>query len=330
MPLRNDASTIIGMQSRGAYVVVGLFLASAAIAMLAPAGGGTLARIVVVVLLAIGALLLVAVAGDPLPRWCATAVAVLPAVQLLALLTVVDTTTTQTQAVTTTVGGGAALCAFLCARGRVLAGWLGQIAAFAVYWNTAPTLGTAASTFVTCLGLMVMASFFAYLVRPAAASIYALREERAAHAAATAAANATAEERRRQLRRLDELARPVLGRLAEAPHPDDDVTREAILVEATLRDSIRARALYVPEIAAAARAARARGVTIHLMDDGGLTGIADHTVAQLRTEIATRLDAAEAGSVTVRILPPGRDVLATVVAQNGDKTDRYELRTPTG
>ncbi|MDJ0393607.1 hypothetical protein QMK17_09725 [Rhodococcus sp. G-MC3] len=316
------------MQSKGAFVVVGLFVVAAGIAMLGPPGGGIFARVIVVTLLAVGAVLLVAVPGDPLPRWCAVVVAILPTIQLSVLLTVVDTSTTQTQAVTTTVGSGAAMCVFLCVRGRVVTGWAGQVAAFCLYWSAAPDLAAAASTFVTSVGVMLMASFFAYLIRPTAASIYALREEQAAQRVAKAAAAATAEERRRQLRRLDELARPVLVRLAGATEPDDAVAREAILVEASLRDSIRARALYVPEIASAARAARARGVTVQLLDDGGLDGIDAGTVAELRTEIATRLAAAETGSVTVRILPPGRDVLATVVAYRVDDTERYELKAP--
>lgn len=324
---RNNASTIIGMQSRGAYFVVALFLVSAGVAMLGPPGGAV-AEIVILVLLAVGAVLLVAAPGDPLPRRWALLVAAIPSAQVAVLLTVVDTSATQTQAVTTTVGSGAALCAFLCVRGHVAAGWAGEIAAFVLYWSFSPSFSGAASTFVTCTGVMLSASFFAHVVRPAAASIYALREERAHQVAEKAAADALQDERGRQLRRLDDLVRPVLGRIAETPDLDAAARREAILVEATLRDSIRARALDVPEIAAAARGARARGVTVQLLDDGGLDRYDEAVAARIHRAVVQQLGSATTGSITVRIHPPQRPILATVVVTQGDDVERYEFESP--
>ncbi|WP_245819711.1 hypothetical protein [Rhodococcoides yunnanense] len=325
--LRNDASTIIGMQSRGAYAVTGLFVAAAAVAMFGPAGG-TAAEAIIVALLAFGAILLIAVPGDPLPRWWALLIAALPAIQVAVLLTVVDTSATQSQAVTTTVGSGAALCAFLCVRGRVVPGWAGEVGAFAVYWAASPDFSGAASTFVTCMGVMVSATFFAHVVRPAAASVYALREERARNVADKAAADAAQDERGRQLRRLDALARPVLGRIAESTVLDDAARCEALLVEATLRDSIRARSLDVPDIAAAARAARTRGVTVTLLDDGGLDQFGSDVADRIRSAVVHRLDSATSGSITARVHPPGRSTLATVVVAEDDHVERYEFEAP--
>ncbi|MGB3369604.1 MAG: hypothetical protein WBA81_03205, partial [Rhodococcus sp. (in: high G+C Gram-positive bacteria)] len=215
------------MQAKGAYVVAGLFVAAAGLAMLGPEGG-CVAEFVIVALLAIGTVLLLAVSGDPMPRTWAFAVAALPSAQVAVLLTVADTSATQTQEVTTTVGSGAALCAFLCVRGRVLPGWAGEIAAFVVYWNASPDFAGAASTFVTCAGLMLTATFFARVVRPAAASIYALHDERTRQVTERAAADAARDERERQLRRLDSLVRPVLVHIAESTQLDEAGTREAL------------------------------------------------------------------------------------------------------
>lgn len=324
---RGDASTIIGMQSPGAYGVTGMFLAAAAIAMLGPGCDGLVAKSAVVVLLAVGALVLLAVPGDPFPRWWSLVVAALPSTSVAVVLTVTSTAGSQTQEVTTTVGGGAALCAFLCARGRVTWGWAGQAVAFVTFGTLGPGFVGAASTFVTCAGVMLMATFFARVVRPAAASIYGLREARALQIAEKAAADAAQEERARQLRRLDDLARPLLRRIAQTPL-DDDARREARLAEATLRDSIRARALDVGEITTAARGARARGVTVQLLDDGGLTGQDRDVVARVHTAIAGRLDDTAWGSMTVRVHPPGRSTLVTIVVTQDDETERYEIHAP--
>jgi hypothetical protein len=322
-PPRHDASTIVGMQAKGAYVVAGLFVAAAGMAMLGPEGG-CVAEFVIVALLAIGTVLLLAVSGDPMPRTWAFAVAALPSAQVAVLLTVADTSATQTQEVTTTVGSGAALCAFLCVRGRVLPGWAGEIAAFVVYWNASPDFAGAASTFVTCAGLMLTATFFARVVRPAAASIYALHDERTRQVTERAAADAARDERERQLRRLDSLVRPVLVHIAESTQLDEAGTREALLVEATLRDSIRARALDVPDIVSAARSARERGVTVQLLDDGGL-GANSGQAVEFRRTVVEQLDAAHSGSITVRVQPPDRNVLATIVVSRGDYTERFEF-----
>lgn len=325
--VRNDASTIIGMQSKFAYAFIAMFVAAAGVAMLGHAGG-VIAESVVLALLASGAVLLVAVPGDPLPwRWALT-IAALPSIQVAVMLTIVDTSATQTQTVTTTVGSGAALCAFLCVRGRTLWGWAGQVAAFLVFWSASPSFASATSTFVTCAGVMLMASFFAYVVRPAAASIYALREERARQVAEKAAADAARDERGRQLRRLDVLVRPVLALIADAHELDDRSRREAILVEATLRDSIRARALDVPSVVLAARAARGRGVTVQLLDDGGLAQVDDSVAARIHEAVVAQLNSATSGSVTVRIHPPGRSVLTTVVVARNEDVERFEFHTP--
>ncbi|SNT16586.1 hypothetical protein SAMN05421642_110121 [Rhodococcoides kyotonense] len=316
------------MQSRGAYAVAGLFVASAAVAVFGPSSGNTAVDCVVVALFAVGAFLVVAVPGDPLPLWATLTIVAIPSIHFTLLTSVVDESATQTQAVTTAVGGGAALCAFVCVRGRILFGWAGEIVAFGVYWYAAPHFTTAASTFVTGAGVMVMASFFAYVVRPAAASIYALREERARQVAEKAAVDAAEQERERQLLRLDDLVRPVLGRIADRTL-DDASRREAVLVEATLRDSIRARALDVPGIVASARAARERGVTVQLLDDGGLDLHGPDVADEIRRAVVTQLDCTAEGSITVRILPSGRPTLAAIVVQTGDDTERYEFPAPT-
>src|SRR5690606_15006624 len=93
---------------------------------------------------------------------------------------------------------------------------------------------------------------------------------------------------------------------------------EGRLVEGQRRDNLGAPALSVPAVAAAARAARARGVEAVLVDARGLDGAAPAVRSRLIAQITTELAGALAGSVMVRVLPPNRRLLATVVVDGPD------------
>src|SRR5690606_5010959 len=109
---------------------------------------------------------------------------------------------------------------------------------------------------------LLMATFFGLTIRPAARDIFLLREEGTERAAAEAAHRAVLDERDRQLVGLDSLVRPLLERLADPRALTDAERRACGLLEAQLRDSLRARSLAVPMVTAAARAARGRGVDV--------------------------------------------------------------------
>ena len=100
--------------------------------------------------------------------------------------------------------------------------------------------------------------------------------------------------------------------------------RDARLLEAQLRDGIRAPGLDDPAVRAAAWQARRRGVSVLLLDDGDgsrapgeLTRLADVVVSVLA-------DATD-GRVTARILPPGRELLATVTIDSTERSERIEV-----
>ncbi|WP_280385976.1 hypothetical protein [Nocardia wallacei] len=109
----------------------------------------------------------------------------------------------------------------------------------------------------------------------------------------------------------------------------DDLTgterHESRLLEAELRDSLRAPALTTAALAAATRGARGRGVEVLLLDDGGLSEAADGLVSTVLDTAAQQLDKANAGSITVRILPPGRHVLATILVDGPSEMRRIEI-----
>jgi len=111
-------------------------------------------------------------------------------------------------------------------------------------------------------------------------------------------------------------ARPVLADIAqEASHGDLSVpTRmQARLLEAELRDEIRAPVFTGTPVVDMARAARRRGVEVVLMDDSGVHDLSEEARDQVVREACAQLRTTDRGRVVVRVFPPGRPELATIV-----------------
>ena len=102
-----------------------------------------------------------------------------------------------------------------------------------------------------------------------------------------------------------------------------EIAMEARLLEAELRDEIRAPYFTGTEVVAAARRARSRGVEVVLFDDRGdaTRGGSTQYEERLRTRIVERavaaLDEAGAGRVVVRACPAGRRWAATILTDAG-------------
>lgn len=109
--------------------------------------------------------------------------------------------------------------------------------------------------------------------------------------------------------------RPLLERVAsEAPLTALDGV-EAGLVEAELRDELRAPFFTGTVVVGAARDARRRGVDVVLIDDGGrdIDPVAAESVVD---QVVGFLRECMHGRAVVRILPPGRGLLATLVSDD--------------
>ena len=102
-----------------------------------------------------------------------------------------------------------------------------------------------------------------------------------------------------------------------------ELSMKALLLEAELRDEIRAPYFTGTEVVAAARRARSRGVEVVLFDDRGdaTRGGSTQYEERLRTRIVERavaaLDEAGAGRVVVRACPAGRRWAATILTDAG-------------
>lgn len=325
-----DVQSLIGMQSPAAKAIVAFYSATfLLLAVVSREGVSDFVPVAVaVVLVSLGAVALVQVTGDPIPirpTWALTVTGPVACALVFGVLPIPQASPMQTWP----LGAVTAIYVFMGVRGRPGFAWLGMLSTMVtcVVWTVSTGQGAAHGLGLTVINLapLLMATFFAFTLRPSARQIFQLRAQTTRRVAAEAADSAIVEERERQLRRLDEQARPLLVRIA-AGEPLDAETRLACkLLEAHLRDGVRAPALAEPMIGTAARAARARGVEVILLDDRAMDTAAADARRRFLDSVADELGSAVDGRVTVRILPPGREAMATVLHTGADSVRRTEF-----
>ncbi|AZZ83651.1 hypothetical protein C5O27_09130 [Gordonia alkanivorans] len=187
-----------------------------------------------------------------------------------------------------------------------------------------------------CYPVLVLATLFGLMAIPMPDRLRSLREQAFAQAAEEAATAASASERRRQLERLDAGARPILEQIAAGHEFLPEEALDVRLTEAQLRDTIRAPGWDAPEVGESVWAVRRRGVSVRLLDDGGLgdhasDALDEHSPGSLARRIlveeltAIEPAMADQGSVTARILPSGRDMVASIVVDVGLRMRRVEI-----
>ncbi|MFW9177003.1 sensor histidine kinase [Corynebacterium amycolatum] len=124
---------------------------------------------------------------------------------------------------------------------------------------------------------------------------------------------------------------PIFSAAAVLDKPTPRLQLRARLTEQLLRDVLRSPHLNVGSLHQAVWDARARGVHVRLLDDrnhtqavSGSTDVRriplvddDSAVAKLMPSFLEAIDNAEEGSVTIRLLPPGRRAFASISDDNG-------------
>lgn len=90
---------------------------------------------------------------------------------------------------------------------------------------------------------------------------------------------------------------------------------EAQLAEGRLRDELRGARLLDDGVRAAIEAARRRGATVTVFDEGGLEGLADDGLAVVRRELAEALREVTAARVIIRTAPDA-EIAVTVVGRS--------------
>lgn len=310
---------LLGMTTRAAWLIVGLFLVSKTVQVVMVAGDvhPQWPSVLLLIVLALCCLALLAVSADPLPWPLTVAMAVVVPVLLYLVFTTTPSPTTAPQQ-TWPLGMVTAICIYLSIRGRTAAAWvlmIGCTAACAMWTvDTDRGIGAAVGLMSTTIAALVAATLFSLTIRPAVENIYELRNRSMQSIAAQVAALAVLQENREQMRYLDAEVRPTLNRIAR-PQPLTDAERDRCRrLEESLRDRLRAPIIAAdPGTAGAAARARGRGIEVVLVDAHGLDDSAPAVRSSVLAAVADALDSTTTGSVVVRVLPPDRALVATVV-----------------
>ena len=115
---------------------------------------------------------------------------------------------------------------------------------------------------------------------------------------------------------------PLLTQIANGRAPTLELRSQAYLLEAELRDEIRAPFFTGTSIVTSAQAARRRGTEVILLDDSGdNTTIDDRTRANAVNYVTKLLDLTQSNRVVIRLNPPRRPTLLTIVTDD----TRYRL-----
>jgi hypothetical protein len=121
-------------------------------------------------------------------------------------------------------------------------------------------------------------------------------------------------ERENRLKVVLSQAVPALESLARSKSVLSDSERESLLnLEASLRDDIRGRRLNSEEVKVASAAARARGVQVILLDEGGLDALTEDQLTNVLNKVVHALNSVHAGKIVIRS-PKSEKWLVTVMA----------------
>lgn len=216
------------------------------------------------------------------------------------------------------VAGVATLMAVIALRQHLLMAWVGVsiMAVQVLTWGGIEILFN--SGIFGALMLVAAAHSAAITLAATSKAVVDYREQALATAAATAAKTAARNERQLRVEKALEVALPFLnkienleGKLSEAEK------RQALGLEAQLRDQIRGRHFDSPQLLAEITAARERGVEVQVLDDGGLELLQESQRERILTEVARYVSKVETGKLVLRSVADEKWVVTITASQPG-------------
>lgn len=274
------------------------------------------AEIVIASLIAYVAILIATISvgeSRAMPRWVAWIDLIVCALIPLAINSQLDASHLGDYATWYVLGVGTILGG-MAVRGRRVLAWVGLavLVLEIAYWGG---VGSLASTGLPgVLSLIVTGHAVSLGVERAVKAAQELNRLAAVSAAEAAAVEAAGEVRSKLLDKTLRTALPALNLIAAlGGNLTDSQKREALLLEAALRDEIRGEELLNDSMRAAIKAARERGVEVLVLDEGGLVGLEPEEREQLLNRASASFANVSAGRLTVRS-PLGEDWRITVAA----------------
>lgn len=223
------------------------------------------------------------------------------------------------------VAGVATLMAIITIRQHPVMGWVGVgvLITQTLVWGGVEVLFNSGVS--GAFLLVLAASATSGLMSSAASAARDFLEKSLVTSAQTAATSAVNQERQRRIQETLNEALPILDRVVERYGALTKEQRlEASLTESELRDQIRGRALQHPNLTAAVRAARLRGVEVQLLDDGGLDGIAEQEREELLNRAARELNSVTRGKVVIRaVVGDGWRLTIAALMKGQEKPDLF-------
>lgn len=225
------------------------------------------------------------------------------------------------------------LMTIAAARRQLIAAWIGVVvlAVQSVVWAGPLSLG----------GLGVIGSIVwvatAHMLTTALTNAaretrrYAQAEREAA--AWQAAQDAHLFEGRTRLAQTNQIAAPMLRRIADRNGALTEAQRrECRMLEAAIRDEIRGRMLLTDGVRAEVQRARERGITVNLLDEGGIDDLDEAARDRVLSRLAVAVAGSNADRIIARTAAEGSPVAVTVVGlrdpgaeSSGVDTDDLEV-----
>ena len=270
-------------------------------------------------LLGAGCLLLRSWPGALLPRWAATTVMITSAAGNLLVLEQVLTDGWPGYAAWS-IGVGDVLCCGLVLRGRSAYAWAGMfLMILTVVHRVLSTDQSWSAVIAQMMGPCVMLGTWqaiAHLSTRATAQIAAAQRSASALLAHRRAQQEADEFMNQRMDSVRRRVAPLLTRIADGAVPTRPMQVEAGLLEAQLRDEIRAPFFTGTPVIDDAREARRRGIEVILLDDSGGAGALPAGLHREVLELVSSvLTCTMAGRVVVRVHPPGRSILLSIATE---------------
>ena len=255
-----------------------------------------------------------------LPRWVAQlTVIVIGAVNFLVLPQII--TTGWPGYASWCTGAGNDLSCGLLMRGRPVYAWAGSAATTlaTAYW----VISTGRPLFMIFTYMLghyfTLASWHgvAHLSTRATTQIAATQRETARLQAQQRAHEEADRIMTSRMASVRQRVTPLLTQVANGKAPTPKLRSQAYLLEAELRDEIRAPFFTGTSIVTSAQAARRRGTEVILLDDSGdTTTIDDRTRANAVNYVTKFLNVTQSNRVVIRLNPPRRPTLLTIVTDD--------------
>ncbi len=250
-----------------------------------------------------------------LPMWPAVLVIVAAAVVPTAVALAAGPEHRHSAYATAYIGAIGAILTIMTVRRRAGSAWIGAglLTIGAMYWMgpmAALTQGLTGSVMWIVTAQMLLRS----LDRAARDTVRLVELQQAAVAWQTAQ-ETRRRERRRRVQFALQVAGPVLTRVIDTAGEISDSDRtEALVAEGSLRDELRGATLMDDAVRRELDAARRRGMSVTLFDEGGLAGLDDTTLAGIRAELAGIIRAARSSRLIIRTVRGG-DIAVTIVGR---------------